>query len=202
MDFQGFEQLIMSYQYPVILIEGKRKIPKEYYNKAIELTSMLAKRYPLLRFRSGNAEGSDQAFCEGVKTVDSSRLQIFAPYKGHRKNEMIEGAAYCYPESLGPDYEAHIIEQTIKATPKNRGLIEKRNLGSSFAVKSKYLLRDTMKVIGLSDEFPPPVAAIFYADLDDIESGGTGHTIRVCRLNGIPLIFQDTWENWIISSKV
>jgi len=41
------------------------------------------------------------------------------------------------------------------------------------------------------------VAAVFYVDPDEPESGGTGHTIRVCKNFGVPVIFQDSWENWL-----
>ena len=29
------------------------------------------------------------------------------------------------------------------------------------------------------------------------EAGGTGHTIRVCRNAGVPVIFQNHWVTWI-----
>ena len=53
-----------------------------------------------------------------------------------------------------------------------------------------------MKVIGYSEEFGPPVCGLFYVDLSDPEAGGTGHTIRVCRQQGIPVAFQDSWMHW------
>jgi hypothetical protein len=36
---------------------------------------------------------------------------------------------------------------------------------------------------------------VLYVDLSDPEAGGTGHTIRVCRQQGIPVAFQDSWMN-------
>ena len=62
--------------------------------------------------------------------------------------------------------------------------------------KAKYLIRDTMKVIGVSEEIPKPIFALFYVDLDDPISGGTGHTIRVCQMENVPFAFQDSWGSW------
>ena len=71
------------------------------------------------------------------------------------------------------------------------------NKNASLTAKAKYLIRDTMKVCKYTELFDSPVAALFYVDLSNIESGGTGHTIRVCKNMNIPVIFQDSWENWI-----
>lgn len=35
-------------------------------------------------FRSGNADGADQLFSDGVASVDSKRLQLITLYSGHR----------------------------------------------------------------------------------------------------------------------
>jgi hypothetical protein len=34
-------------------------------------------------------------------------------------------------------------------------------------------------------------------DLTDTQAGGTGHTIRVCRQTGVPVVFQNVWTAWI-----
>jgi len=36
-------------------------------------------------FRSGNADGSDQLFSNGVASIDNKRLQVNIPYADHRK---------------------------------------------------------------------------------------------------------------------
>lgn len=197
MTYDDFSTNVSSRPAPVILIEGKRNIPTEYAEKAMQLTEKLAKEFPALIFRSGNAEGADQAFTEGVKRIYPSRIQIIAPYRGHRKKEMITGAKYLYPEDLSIIEEDEVIYQTIQATPKNESMIRNRQKNSTLAAKSKYLVRDTMKVVGYTEAFTKPAAAIFYVNLDDIESGGTGHTIRVCRNYNIPCIFQNEWEKWL-----
>ena len=44
-----------------------------------------------------------------------------------------------------------------------------------------------MKVTGHSEQFPKPICGLFYVDLEDPMAGGTGHTIRVCRQERVPL---------------
>jgi hypothetical protein len=149
-----------------------------------------------LRFRSGNAEGSDEAFSAGVSEVDASRLQVIAPYASHRQKVRYADALYSSPESLSTVQEATITEATVAATPRNANVVYKRTGSPRLAAKASYLIRDTMKVIGYSEEFGPPVCGLFYVDLSDPEAGGTGHTIRVCRQHGIPVAFQDSWINW------
>ena len=197
MTFTDFENLINKSPSPVVLLEGKRNIPAAYYRKAVLVAEMLARRFPALRFRSGNAEGSDQAFADGVKSVDPQRLQIIAPYKGHRRFAHIPGATYDSPESLSAGEEEKLIQQTLAASPQYRPMMETRKKVEKLTWKSVYLIRDTMKVTGHTDKFPVPVAALFYVDPADSNSGGTGHTIRVCRENRIPVVFQDEWEKWL-----
>ncbi|HOM87643.1 MAG TPA: hypothetical protein PLR54_05225 [Spirochaetota bacterium] len=197
MNYNQFKEILAKYNDPVVLIEGKRNIPKNYYDKAVKVGEKLAKDFPRLIFRTGNASGTDEAFSLGVKNVDPTRLQIVIPYNSHKKNKRIIGAIYVSPESLSDVAEKEIINQTIKDTPKYKSLIENMNKNASLTAKAKYLIRDTMKVCKYTELFDSPVAALFYVDLSNIESGGTGHTIRVCKNMNIPVIFQDSWENWI-----
>jgi hypothetical protein len=76
-------------------------------------------------------------------------------------------------------------------------LFEKRAEPGRLAAKASYLIRDTMKVVSHSAEFPKPVIALFYVDFNNPEVGGTGHTIRVCRQEGVPCVFQDVLQGWI-----
>ena len=41
------------------------------------------------------------------------------------------------------------------------------------------------------------MCALFYADPDDPIAGGTRHTIRMCRMEVVPCVFQDGWRKWI-----
>jgi hypothetical protein len=199
MTFSDFNRLVVNQPDGVVLLEGRRSIPPEDYKQATELARHLATNFPHLRFRSGNAEGSDQAFSEGVAQVDAGRLQIVAPYESHRKSVRYADALYDSPASMSKVQKDEVAYKTINATPKNKGLIEKRSAKGRLAAKAAYLIRDTMKVIGHSDTFTKPLCALFYVKLDDPLEGGTGHTIRVCHQEGVPVAFQDSWSQWIIT---
>ena len=60
---------------------------------------------------------------------------------------------------------------------------------------AQLILRDTLKVTG-TDTMPPPVAGMFYVHAADPDRGGTGHTMRVCRVRGVPVINQFQWLEW------
>jgi hypothetical protein len=92
--------------------------------------------------------------------------------------------------------EDEVAYKTINATPKNKGLIEKRSAMGRLAAKAAYLIRDTMKVVGHSEALGKPLCALFYVRLDDPMEGGTGHTIQVCQQEGVPIAFQDSWAQW------
>ena len=64
--------------------------------------------------------------------------------------------------------------------------------------KMLYLLRDTLKVTGSNAlKLAPAACGIFYVNASDPLSGGTGHTIRVCVQNRLPVIDQEVWQKWV-----
>ena len=195
MTLQEFRNLVVG-DAPVVLLEGRRAISPQDASLARGFANRLAREFVRLRFRSGNAEGSDEAFSAGVAEVDASRLQVIAPYASHRKKVRYADALYSSPESLSTVQEAAVTEATVAATPRNANVVYKRTGSPKLAAKAAYLIRDTMKVVGHSEEFGPPVCGLFYVDLADPEAGGTGHTIRVCRQHGIAVAFQDSWMHW------
>ena len=197
MTFSDFQSIVADRPDGVVLLEGRRAIPAGDYARATALARFLATRFPGLRFRSGNAEGADQAFSEGIAGVDASRLQIVAPYATHRRNVRYAEALYDSPESMNHAQDAEVAYRTVRATPANTRLIEKRSEKGRLAAKAAYLIRDTMKVVGHSDAFPKPLCALFFVELADPMAGGTGHTIRVCRQEGVPFAFQDSWRHWM-----
>lgn len=201
MTLEAFRHLVSSSPGPVVLLEGRRDIPPRDAEAARRLGACLAREFPALRFRSGNAAGSDASFSAGVAEVDSTRLQVVAPYAAHRREVRYDGATYDSPESLSKIQEAAMADTTAAATPRNKALIAKRAGHARLAAKAAYLIRDTMKVVGFSDEFNRPVAALFYIDTAAPEAGGTGHTIRVCRREGVPVAFQDSWSSWFAPAK-
>jgi hypothetical protein len=130
------------------------------------------------------------------------RLQVIAPYAAHRKSARYPAAVYDSPESLSNAQDDDVAYKTAMASPKNKGLIEKRDKKGMLAAKAAYLIRDTMKVTGHSEMFPKPVCALFYVDLNDSFAGGTGHTIRVCQQEGVPFAFLDSWQQWFPNESV
>ena len=65
-------------------------------------------------------------------------------------------------------------------------------------MKTRYLLRDTLKVAGSPEQgLRPAAAGIFYVHEDDPMSGGTGHTIRVCLRLSVPVYVQSQWRAWL-----
>jgi hypothetical protein len=193
-----FTQLIAETDTPIILLEGKRKVATADKPKLVQLGRTLAQSYPHARFRSGNAPGSDALFSEGVASVDPDRLEVITPYEGHREK-------YSYTTHQRPLDELnltkdHPVIYTTKANNKNTGLIDAyvRAGAKGYRVKAAYLIRDTVKVLGVPEaNLPPVTAALFYDNLNDPESGGTGHTIRVCKDAGIPWVDQTVWKEWL-----
>jgi hypothetical protein len=196
MTLAEFTAIVEATPEAVVLLEGRRAIPDRDATLATHTASMLVKQFPALRFRSGNAAGADQAFSEGIAQVAPWRLQIVAPYAGHRKSARYPQALHDCPESLSSVQEDVVVYKTATASPKIKGLIGKRDKQGALAAKAAYLIRDTMKVTGYSELFPKPACALFYVDLNDPFAGGTGHTIRVCQQEGVPFAFQDSWQQW------
>lgn len=196
MQFHDFATLISDEQSPTILVEGRRTIPVDAAATAGRLAGHLAGHFPGLLFRSGNASGSDEAFAAGVLAVAPERMQIIAPYAGHRRKQRHPLARYDSPESLSADALEAIQTMTVAATPANKGLMKWYQRGGKLGSQAACLIRDTMKVAGVSGQLAKPVAALFFIDPADPEAGGTGHTIRVCRNAGVPVVLQQHWATW------
>jgi hypothetical protein len=180
----------------VVLLEGKREVPAEDQDRLRALGRMVAGGTKHITFRSGNAEGSDHFFSEGVAGVDPKRLQVITPYSGHRS---ISNLAH---ETVALDQINLLAEQEVvyqsKSNKKTEKLIDRFVAGDHdrFTIKAAYILRDTVKAIGTKD-VKPATFGIFYDDLANPRSGGTGHTMQVCEANGIPLIDQRVWMGWL-----
>ena len=88
----------------------------------------------------------------------------------------------------------------VASQPDGVVLLEGRRLISpedyERATKFARYLATQFDTIGHSDAFPKPLCALFYVWLDDPMEGGTGHTIRVCHQEGVPVAFQDSWTQW------
>lgn len=180
----------------IVLLEGKRNVREEDKNKLYNLGRLLALRSSNILFRSGNADGADQFFSEGVASVDSKRLQVITPYEGHRKKTNVAYDTISL-EEINMMEEPEVVYQS-KSNKKVEKLIDKFVSGdiNSVTIKAAYLIRDTIKAIGTS-EIGPTSFGIFYDDIENPMSGGTGHTMQVCINNSIPIIDQSVWFKWL-----
>ena len=183
-------------EHAVVLLEGKRDVLKEDQAKLTQLGSLLASGTKHILFRSGNAGGADQFFSDGVVAVDHKRLQVIAPYAGHRKkyNQAYDTIAL---DEVNLANEPEVIWQS-KSNKKTEKLIDQYVAGTKnrFTMKAAYIIRDTIKATG-TDTIPPATFGIFYDDLQHPRRGGTGHTMHVCEQNGIPIVNQEVWFGWL-----
>jgi hypothetical protein len=180
----------------IVLLEGKRNVKDTDKEKLTALANLITINTKKILFRSGNADGADHYFSLGVTSVDSSRLQVITPYTGHRKktNQAYETIPL---DEINLAEEPEIVYQA-KQNKKTEKLIDQYVSGDRdrFALKAAYILRDTIKAIG-SKEIASATFGIFYDDLDDPKTGGTGHTMKICEQNGIDVIDQRTWFRWL-----
>ena len=93
--------------------------------------------------------------------------------------------------------EPKVVYQS-KSNKKTEKLIDQYVSGdrNRYAIKAAYIIRDTIKVTG-TEEIKPATFGVFYDDLDKPMTGGTGHTMNVCKQNDIPIIDQKTWFKWL-----
>lgn len=183
----------------VVLLEGKRIVLNEDKDKLIELGKLLAVKTKKMIFRSGNAGGSDQLFCSGITELDDKRLQVVTPYSGHRRKSNRAFKTFSL-DDINIAAEPEVVYQS-KANKKTGKLIDQFVAGdiNRFSIKAAYIIRDTIKAIG-TGEIKPATFGIFYVDLDNPTSGGTGHTINICQQNNIPTIDQTTWFQWLLEN--
>jgi len=182
---------------PVILLAGSRKVPANLQNKLVALASFLAHEFPQALFRSGNADGSDSLFARGVNAVAPDRMQLVTPTKGHRKAHR-HPVNYAIPlDTVSAVHEETLAYHTNAATPENSRIIDKRNEIPQLKSKARYLLRDTLMVLGDPEtDLAPATVGLFFVDGDPL-AGGTGHTIRVCRQNQVPVFLPQDWWRWL-----
>ena len=180
----------------IVLLEGKRKVAEEDQKKLVALGRLLALNTEKMIFRSGNAEGADQFFSEGVAVINPQRLQVITPYSGHRKKS--NKAYQTIPlDQIDLAAEPEVVYQS-KSNKKTEKLIDNYVSGDRdrYSIKAAYIIRDTVKAIG-TGELPPTTVGLFYDDLANPRTGGTGHTMNVCEQNRIPVLDQRTWMGWL-----
>ena len=195
--YDTFHERVSGHPRPVILIEGTRELPADDRPRLTAFARWLALTYPHAVFRTGNAKGADEAFAEGVESVDPARLEYVLPYAGHRKKSDPSPARRVALDAMPPMAEKNAAYTTEQASPEYASLLAKRDRVPRLRAKAGYLLRDTIKVSGADEaDLNKAVFGIFYVNPDDPMKGGTGHTIRVCRTLNVPTAFQDEWLKW------
>jgi hypothetical protein len=200
----NFDNFLFQYDHPgnVILLEGKRQVLAGDKTTLTDLGEMLCRRMKHATFRSGNASGSDELFAAGVAKVDKSRLEIIIPYSGHRR-KAASGYNTHSLDDINLAAEPEVTYHT-KSNRKNQKLIADfvDGINNPVTIKAAYLLRDTVKVIGTQSGIPKATFAIFYDDLKNPRTGGTGHTIMVCQNAGVPFVDQTVWKNWLFEQQI
>ena len=195
-----FSDLLKGHPRPVVLLEGTRALRAESESRVEAFAALLTRRFPDVVFRSGNAPGSDQAFARGVAQVDVSRLEIVLPYERHRLSERPDGARVLTLESIGDQSE--LAKLTLAASPIYERLFASSAINAS-AAKLRYLLRDTLKIVGDEKaDFAPATAALFWVNPAKPDTGGTAHTMRVCRKWEVPMWTQNQWESWFDATEL
>lgn len=198
MNYAQFSNLLSNADSPVVLLEGTRELRAQRAPDLISLAAHLARAFPHARFRTGNAKGADEAFAAGVASVDAGRLEFVLPYAGHRSRQRPPESSATAIDDIPSAQVREVVEATVAASPQYvRVAVNYRQRGTHPRqhAAAQLILRDTLKVTG-ADDMPPPVAGIFYVHAADPERGGTGHTMRVCRAQGVPVINQFQWLDW------
>ena len=180
----------------IVLLEGKRNVLEVDKEKLTALGRLLASTTNCMLFRSGNANGADQLFSDGVTEIDNKRLQVVIPYTGHRK-ETNQAYDTISLDDINIAAEPEVLYQS-KSNKKTENIIDKFASGEKNrnTIAAAYIIRDTIKVIGTGD-IKPATFGIFYDDLENPKTGGTGHTMNVCEHNNVPLVDQKTWFKWL-----
>lgn len=197
MVFNDFSNLVISFASPVISLEGSRSVDEDDKKKLTAIGAKLASVFPNAVFRSGNADGTDSLFAEGVLQINPKQLELVLP--NDRKLKSTRGERRISLEQLDPAELNHICQLTKQATPINKPLIDFYEKGKqgSLRFKAQYLLRDALKVIGSEKlNFKPANAGLFYLNSAKKTGGGTGHTIRLCKLQNVLAVMQSDWLNW------
>lgn len=197
MTLSVLQEILNSKANPVVLLEGRRKVKPDDKSKLVMFAKNMAKTFPNVIFRTGNADGSDTLFAKGVAEVDPTRIEYVIPYPGMKKGNREDGAKVLSLDQIDKVEEDKVEYLTSQQSKSTASMIDyaKKNPKGMMAAKSRYLLRDTLKVTGsATGDFKPPVIAFFYIDTADKYAGGTGHTIKVCEDLDVPVITQQDWE--------
>lgn len=195
-----FSEFLAKYDFQnkVVLLEGKRIVSQEDRSKIHALSQLLSSSSKHIIFRSGNADGADNYFSKSFHERNLlERFEVVVPYDGHRRHSNPFRTINLEDLNLTQDCELVVQSKTHKSVKR---LIEQYVNGekNKLTYKAAYILRDTLKVLGSTENGIAPASfALFYDDLANPRSGGTGHTMNICEINHVPYITQDMWMKWV-----
>jgi hypothetical protein len=197
--YAEFEQLVRTAKAPIVLLEGSRSAPAEVLLKMEQLAAYLMQRFPSLIARSGNAEGSDQAWARGVNCVAPERLQLVLPVPNYKAQAILPANEVAALREVPPeDYHAArtLCREHYEYGPHKGPAV----FDPLPPFKKPYLERDALKVLGHTDysgKRRKATVALFYLDPNKRNGGGTGHTMRLCEAERVPYFLADDWLEWL-----
>jgi hypothetical protein len=123
------------------------------------------------------------------------------PYRTLRRERINRVSYVVSMEDVSFAAESILAQSTVSASPYIRDTVDryrKNKANPGRDISAAYLMRDTLKVTGCPDrDLASADLGIFYVNVDDPLSGGTGHTIRVCLQESVPVITQRHWKSWL-----
>ena len=202
-NFQDFKAVVSLTPQPIILLEGTRKLSK--VSDAVNIAKvgkLLSEQFPTAIFRTGNATGTDFYFSEGIEKYPNRILQKVIPYTGHRVKHAKPSQNTFSLSSISADELHYLTEVSSNANKLLRRLFDYNfqnpSLTNKSTIRAKYLLRDTVKVIGSRGlGLAPATFALLYVNENAPFVGGTGHTLQVCLKRQTPVITQQDFFKWI-----
>lgn len=197
--FDDFARAVSGAPSPVVLLEGSRDVPAAVQNVMERLATHLLRRFPTMIARSGNAEGSDQAWARGVNAVAPNRLNLVLPVRNYKRVAIAPGNDVLPLDDAPPP----ATEAALRLT-RDHYAFGSRQGARAFdplpAYKKNYLIRDALKVLGAGGPPAPrakATAALFYLNPAKAGGGGTGHTVRLCEAAAVPYFLADDWLTWL-----
>jgi hypothetical protein len=190
------DEFIELYDRPgvVLLFFGKRELPLDEAVRVHNLGKLLISKTQHILFRSGNAQGADEKFINGVADVD--RVQLIIPWNGHRATARVGYHFYSLDDLtiLNEDRAAY----TAFTNQPNIRLVTRYIQGYRDRTRSTSapIIRDAVMVVGHGD-IPPATVALYWDDLSEPETGGTGVTLGFLRFNEIAAFNQEEWGSWV-----
>ena len=118
------DAIVSDQEQPTVLVEGTRQLPWQDWELVCRMGEFLARRYPAMLFRTGNATGSDEAFAEGVARVDPSRIQYVIPHPGMGRKRRYPQARTAVLADVPTTREGELASHTLAASPTSDRLVQ------------------------------------------------------------------------------